>query len=324
LASSSSEQASATTTQCFYVSQLLFQPSQPWSVIGTLALDITLDVTLCGMLSYVLLTERTKYPGARTDQIVNRIVQYVVGTGALSCACAITILICVLAIPNTLIYLTPLMLLEKFYVLSYLVLINSRHMLRRLNVKLQDTNMEMSALKFASKSSPSVGIGREALTPHRPHRQSNSEMELAILSTSWKLVRAITDIVDRLEQTREGARSLKYLETQAKTFLTTVTHGLAGVDTAPYRETIASLELLYEDILTTSEKYILDGKIKQMWKATKTRRNILNLNRRMRLFIDTYLLQVATETARLNLRAFAEPLPPLPQMSPSSERVMWK
>ncbi|TDL13301.1 hypothetical protein BD410DRAFT_833348, partial [Rickenella mellea] len=149
-------------------------------------------------------------------------------------------------------------------------------------------------------------------------------MELAILSASWKLVRAITDIVDRLEQTREDARSLKYLETQANTFLTTVTDGLVGVDTAPYRETIASLELLYEDILTISEKYILDGKIKQMWKANKTRRNLLNLNRRMRLFIDTYLLQVATETARLNLRAFAEPLPPLPQMSPSSERVMWK
>ncbi|TDL18861.1 hypothetical protein BD410DRAFT_461861 [Rickenella mellea] len=149
-------------------------------------------------------------------------------------------------------------------------------------------------------------------------------MELAILSTSWKLVRAITEILDRLEQTREDARSLKYLENQAKTFLTIVTDGLTGVDPAPYRETIASLELLYKDILTTSEKYILDGKIKQMWKASKTRKNILNLNRRMRLFIDTYLLQVATETARLNLRAFAEPPPPLPPISTSSENAMWK
>ncbi|TDL13809.1 hypothetical protein BD410DRAFT_361123 [Rickenella mellea] len=61
-----------------------------------------------------------------------------------------------------------------------------------------------------------------------------------------------------------------------------------------------------------------------MWKASKTRRNVLNLNRRMRLFIDTYLLQVATETARLNLRALAEPPPPLPRISASSEKVMWK
>ncbi|TDL18864.1 hypothetical protein BD410DRAFT_830712 [Rickenella mellea] len=149
-------------------------------------------------------------------------------------------------------------------------------------------------------------------------------MELAILSTSWKLVRAITEIVDRIEQTREDARSLKYLGTQATTFLTIVTNGLADEDPAPYRETIASLEVLYKDILTTSEKYILDGKIKQMWKASKTRRNILNLNRRMRLFIDTYLLQVATETARLNIRAFAEPPPPLPPISTSSEKAMWK
>ncbi|TDL13302.1 hypothetical protein BD410DRAFT_797662, partial [Rickenella mellea] len=117
--------------------------SYEWSVIGTLALDITLDVTLCGMLTFVLLTRRTGNESSSTDEIVNRVVQYAVGTGALSCACAITILICLLAIPNTLIYLTPLMLLEKFYVLSYLVLINSRHMLRRLNGKHQDRNMEV-------------------------------------------------------------------------------------------------------------------------------------------------------------------------------------
>ncbi|TDL15321.1 hypothetical protein BD410DRAFT_845268 [Rickenella mellea] len=114
-------------------------------------------------------------------------------------------------------------------------------------------------------------------------------MELAILSTSWRLVRAITEIVDRIEQTREDARSLKYLDTQATTFLTVVTNGLAGVDPAPYLETIASLEILYKDILKASERFIAYGRIKQMWTARKTRRNILNLNRRMRLF-DTYLL----------------------------------
>ncbi|TDL13325.1 hypothetical protein BD410DRAFT_847067 [Rickenella mellea] len=140
-------------------------------------------------------------------------------------------------------------------------------------------------------------------------------MELAILSTSWKLVRAITEIAYRLEQAREDARSLKYLDTQATTFLAVVTNGLAGVDPAPYLETIASLEL---------EKFIAYGRIKQMWMARKTRRNILNLNRRMRLFVDTYLLQVATETARLNLQAFAEPPPPLPRMSATSKTAMWK
>ncbi|TDL18865.1 hypothetical protein BD410DRAFT_900626 [Rickenella mellea] len=149
-------------------------------------------------------------------------------------------------------------------------------------------------------------------------------MELAILSTSWKLVRAITEIVDRLEQTREDARSLKYLDTQATTFLTIVTNGLSGVDPAPYRETIASLELLYKDILKESERFIAYGRTKQMWRARKTRRNILNLNRRMRLFVDTYLLQVATETARLNLQAFSEPLPPLTRMSATSKQAMWK
>ncbi|TDL13324.1 hypothetical protein BD410DRAFT_797659, partial [Rickenella mellea] len=34
--------------------------------------------------------------------------------------------------------------------------------------------------------------------------------------------------------------------------------------------------------------------------------------------------QVATETARLNLQAFAEPPPPLPRMSATSKTAMWK
>ncbi|TDL15325.1 hypothetical protein BD410DRAFT_902636 [Rickenella mellea] len=133
--------ATALTVKGFSIPSFPKVHEYEWCVIGTLSLDITLDVTLCGMLSYLLLIKRTQNRSSRTDPIVYRIVQYVFGTGALSCACAIIILICVLALPNNLIYLAPLILLEKFYVLSYLVLINSRHLLRRLGGKLQDEDM---------------------------------------------------------------------------------------------------------------------------------------------------------------------------------------
>ncbi|TDL24406.1 hypothetical protein BD410DRAFT_837948 [Rickenella mellea] len=93
--------------------QLSNTTSFQWTFIGTLVLDIVLDMTLCAVLSYFLLANRTRNPNSRTDPIVFRIIQYLVGTGVLSCACGILTLISVLAFPKTLIYLTPLILLEK-------------------------------------------------------------------------------------------------------------------------------------------------------------------------------------------------------------------
>ncbi|TDL15322.1 hypothetical protein BD410DRAFT_845269 [Rickenella mellea] len=149
-------------------------------------------------------------------------------------------------------------------------------------------------------------------------------MEIAVLSTSWNLVREITEIVDRLDLNREDARSLKYLESQAITFLSIVTSGIAGLDPAPYRKTIASLDLLYKDILATSEEYITDGEIEQLKNAAGTRSNILKLNQHMKVFFKTYLLHGSIETARLNLEAFVELPPPPPHMSTTSEKAMWK
>ena len=51
-------------------------------------------------------------------------------------------------------------------------------------------------------------------------------------------------------------------------------------------------ERLYTDILSASENYITKSRICQMWNAKETRRTILNLNRRMRLFADTYLVNI--------------------------------
>ncbi|TDL18863.1 hypothetical protein BD410DRAFT_900624 [Rickenella mellea] len=149
-------------------------------------------------------------------------------------------------------------------------------------------------------------------------------MEIAVLSTSWNLVREIAEIVDRLDQTREDARSLKYLESQAITFLSIVTTGIAGLDLTPYRQTIVSLELLYRDILATSEEYIADGEIEKLKNAAGMRRDILKLNQRMKVYFNTYLLHGSIDTARLNLQAFVELPPPPPLMSTTSEKAMWK
>lgn len=81
----------------------------------------------------------------------------------------------------------------------------------------------------------------------------------AVLSTCWKLVSAINEVVTLIEQTREDARALsvssplrpindrsdcdmQFLERQARSFLDIVNEGLIGIDTSPYLGTILSLE----------------------------------------------------------------------------------
>jgi len=64
----------------------------------------------------------------------------------------------------------------------------------------------------------------------------------AVLTTSWKLIKAIDQVLTRLELTREHARALGFLSRKAAAFLYIVQQGLAGVDPAPYLNTILYLD----------------------------------------------------------------------------------
>jgi len=57
---------------------------------------------------------------------------------------------------------------------------------------------------------------------------------VAILTTCWRLVRTINEVVARIEPTREDARALTFLENQARSFLEIMNQGLVGVETLPY------------------------------------------------------------------------------------------
>jgi len=147
---------------------------------------------------------------------------------------------------------------------------------------------------------------------------------VAVLSTSWRLISAIGDIVSRIKQTREDARALMYLEEQARSFLIIVNEGLVGVDTSPYLSTILSLERLLQDILTVTKEYIRMNTLSQLLNANMTRKNILELNRRLRLFVDTYLLQTTTQAARVNLAVLANPAPAAVQVTLIEDDIQWE
>jgi len=63
-----------------------------------------------------------------------------------------------------------------------------------------------------------------------------------ILTTCWRLIRAIDEIITRIEQTRDDARALIFLENKARSFLGIVNQGLVHIDTSPFLSTIISFE----------------------------------------------------------------------------------
>jgi len=60
--------------------------------------------------------------------------------------------------------------------------------------------------------------------------------------------------------------------------------------------------------------------------TNQTRRTILDLNKRLRLFVDTYLLQTTTQAGRVNLKALSGPVPVFdpnqPQLIPDD--IQWE
>jgi len=78
---------------------------------------------------------------------------------------------------------------------------------------------------------------------------------------------------------------------------------------SPYLGTIVSLEGLLRDILAITDAYVGMSTVARLLKTDKTKETILVLNRRLRLFVDTYLLQTTTQAARVNLEVLANPTP---------------
>ncbi|TDL16857.1 hypothetical protein BD410DRAFT_589659 [Rickenella mellea] len=90
----------------------------PWSIIGGLASGALSDIGLCGMLSYFLLRSRSGFSASRVDPIVNRMTQYLVGTGSLSAVGALLTLVLYLTRQkSSLVHTGVYVLLERFYVL---------------------------------------------------------------------------------------------------------------------------------------------------------------------------------------------------------------
>ncbi|KDR73254.1 hypothetical protein GALMADRAFT_251847 [Galerina marginata CBS 339.88] len=88
------------------------------------ALSTAADVTIAASLCLMLHRSRTGFK--RSDNIINKLIIFIVNTGVLTTCCAVSSLICLIASPNSLIYATFYFCIGRFYTNSFLATLNAR------------------------------------------------------------------------------------------------------------------------------------------------------------------------------------------------------
>jgi len=140
------------------------------------ALSTTVDVIIAATLCWLLNKSRTGFK--RSDNIINKLMLFVVNTGVLTTACAISSLICLVASPKTLIYAAFYFCIGRFYTNSFLATLNARK-----SISGKSQNSESTSHMVMSV--PTSALNSASATHH--------------LSRSGK-----QDIAIRIETTREA------------------------------------------------------------------------------------------------------------------------
>ncbi|RXW23568.1 hypothetical protein EST38_g2293 [Candolleomyces aberdarensis] len=116
------------------------------------ALSCAVDVLIAASLCWMLHNSRTGFK--RSDNIINKLMIFVVNTGMLTTSCAIASLVALVVSPNTLIYATFYFCIGRFYTNSFIATLNARKGLSGSNQNTQQDsgNMMMSASRSALSS----------------------------------------------------------------------------------------------------------------------------------------------------------------------------
>ncbi|KAJ2933650.1 hypothetical protein H1R20_g3459, partial [Candolleomyces eurysporus] len=116
------------------------------------ALSCAVDVLIAASLCWMLHNSRTGFK--RSDNIINKLMIFVVNTGMLTTSCAIASLVALVVSPNTLIYATFYFCIGRFYTNSFIATLNARKGLSGSNQNTQQdsSNMMMSAQRSALSS----------------------------------------------------------------------------------------------------------------------------------------------------------------------------
>ncbi|KAI0730584.1 hypothetical protein C8Q76DRAFT_332285 [Earliella scabrosa] len=123
---------------------------------GSLAVAAACDMIIAGSMWYLLTSRRTG-----VKRLVNRILTFTITTGALTSVVDIAILICFVAMPDNLIYLSMYNLVNNLYANSLIAMINARESLGKISAGANTSIALSNVMRTGSDNtvSPSRGNG---------------------------------------------------------------------------------------------------------------------------------------------------------------------
>ncbi|KAI0312133.1 hypothetical protein OF83DRAFT_1176920 [Amylostereum chailletii] len=123
--------------------------------VAALTLALATDIVIAVWMSIVMNRKRSGYRG--TDTLINKIILYTIATGAVTSVFDVIILICNLAIPDSLAYLAIFAFIPNLYASSLLVMLNARNFFNHRPGHLNNiaaTSLALTDFPTASASSP--------------------------------------------------------------------------------------------------------------------------------------------------------------------------
>jgi len=100
-----------------------------WTIQFSLACHVFVDCFLAGAMCYYLQQGRSGF--SQSDGIVMKLIQYVVGSGVITAACAIATLVAITIKPYGLVWTVFYFMVSKLYVNSFLAFLNARQHIRK-------------------------------------------------------------------------------------------------------------------------------------------------------------------------------------------------
>ncbi|KAF8637211.1 hypothetical protein AX16_010870 [Volvariella volvacea WC 439] len=98
--------------------------SVSWAITSSLATSTTIDFVIAAAMCFYL--RKSKGQETRLNSKISRVMQYTLGSGLVTSACSLAALFTYTLLPNTFVFIGLEFLLTKFYVGSFLAMLNAR------------------------------------------------------------------------------------------------------------------------------------------------------------------------------------------------------
>ncbi|RXW22279.1 hypothetical protein EST38_g3567 [Candolleomyces aberdarensis] len=148
----------------FTVKRFIELDSIAWAITAALGTSTAIDFFIAAAMCWYL--HKSRGAGARLNSRIALVMQYSLNTGLLTSACSLTAMFTYILMPNTFVFLGLEFMLTKFYVGSFLAMLNSRE--KKLPQKsFPDESIDLNSLMKKSPITSSTGQwGLAPLTAH--------------------------------------------------------------------------------------------------------------------------------------------------------------